>query len=64
MAKSWKITVETNKNFCGEGAGGAQFAHGQAVIASERLAEWFKDHKGYKVEEIKEKPAKPEKPAE
>jgi hypothetical protein len=54
MAKKWNVTVEKNPRFCGEGAGGAQFAHGKAVIESERLANWFKNHKGYKVEEVKE----------
>lgn len=53
-AKQWIVTVEKNPNFCGEGAGGAQFAHGKAVIASERLANWFAAHKGYKVEAVKE----------
>lgn len=51
--KSYVVTVEKNPNFCGEGAGGAHFAHGQATITSERLANWFRDHKGYKVEEVK-----------
>ena len=52
--KQWIVTVEKNPNFCGEGAGGAQFAHGKAQISSERLAKWFQAHKGYKVEEVKE----------
>lgn len=58
--KKWIVTVENNKNFCGEGAGGAQFAHGQATITSERLVSWFKEHKGYKVEEAKVEEAKAE----
>ena len=53
QAKTYIVTVEKNPDFCGEGAGGAQFAHGQATITSERLAKWFKEHKGYKVEEVK-----------
>ena len=53
-ANKWIVTVEKNPNFCGEGAGGAQFAHGKAEITSERLAKWFKNRKGYKVEEVKE----------
>ena len=57
--KQWVVTVESNPKFCGEGAGGAQFAHGKAVVESERLAKWFKDHKGYKVEEDKEAADKP-----
>lgn len=53
QVKTYIVTVEKNPDFCGEGAGGAQFAHGQATITSERLAKWFKEHKGYKVEEVK-----------
>lgn len=52
--KQWIITVENNLKFCGKGAGGVQFANGKAEVTSERLAKWFKDHKGYKVEEVKE----------
>ena len=51
--KTYIVTVENNPNYCGEGAGGAQFAQGKATITSERLANWFKEHKGYKVEEAK-----------
>ena len=51
IVKTYVVTVEENPNFCGEGAGGAQFAQGKAVITSERLANWFKEHSGYKVEE-------------
>lgn len=53
-AKTWTVSVESNPEFCGVGAGGAQFAHGEAVVTSERLANWFKCHKGYKVKEVKE----------
>lgn len=54
--KTWTVSVEKNPKYCGEGAGGAQFANGTAVINSERLANWFKCHKGYKVEEVKTEP--------
>lgn len=60
-AKQWIVTVENNEKFCGKGAGGVQFANGKAEVTSERLAKWFKAHKGYKVEEVK---AAAEKPAE
>lgn len=50
--KQYIVTIEENKTFCGEGAGGAQFAHGQATITDDWLAEWFGTHKGYKVEEV------------
>ena len=51
--KQWIVTVENNAKFCGKGAGGVQFANGKAEVDSERLAKWFKNHKGYKVEEVK-----------
>ena len=47
--KIFIVKVNNNPNFCGIGAGGAQFAQGEARIASERLANWFKEHKGYTV---------------
>ena len=50
--KTYKVTVKDNSGYCGEGAGGAQFAHGSALITSSRLAAWFKEHKGYTVEEV------------
>ena len=55
--KTFVVSVDNNPNFCGEGAGGAQFAHGKATITSERLANWFKNHKGYTVKEAKEEKA-------
>ena len=51
--KTYKVTVNGNPGYCGEGAGGAQFAHGEALITSERLAKWFGEHEGYTVTEIK-----------
>ena len=48
---SWLVTVENNPNYCGIGAGSVQFANGQAVIQSERMARWFREHEGYKVTE-------------
>ncbi|WP_286080628.1 hypothetical protein [Parablautia intestinalis] len=50
-AKSWMIWVDNNPNYCGIGAGGVQFANGHAVIDSERMAAWFKEHSGYTVTE-------------
>ena len=58
VMKQWTVKVDNNPNFCGEGAGGAQFAHGQAVIADERLANWFASHKGYTVGPVKAAPVK------
>lgn len=46
---SWKVTVKNNTEFCGIGAGGVQFANGQALIHSERMAQWFMEHDGYEV---------------
>ena len=51
--KKYIVTVNGKPKFCGVGAGGAQFAHGKAEITSERLAEWFRTHKGYTVAEAK-----------
>lgn len=48
-SKRWVVKVTSNPNYCGVGAGGVQFANGQAVIESERMAEWFKEHEGYTV---------------
>jgi hypothetical protein len=56
MAKATKtyiVTVKNNSTFCGVGAGGTQFAQGKAEVASERLANWFKEHPGYEVAEVK-----------
>lgn len=50
--KTYKVTVNKNPGYCGEGAGGAQFAHGSALITSNRLAAWFREHEGYTVEEV------------
>lgn len=52
--KTFIVSVDNNERFCGEGAGGAQFAHGKATITNEHLANWFKNHKGYTVTEVKE----------
>lgn len=57
-AKEFIVTVKNNPNFCGVGAGGAQFADGKARIKNERLARWFKEHSGYAVEEVTAKEEK------
>lgn len=49
--KTFTVKVLNNPDYCGIGAGGVQFAHGEAVILSERMAGWFKEHAGYKVTE-------------
>ncbi len=46
---SFVIKVKNNPNFCGVGAGGVQFAKGEAVIKSSRMARWFEEHEGYEV---------------
>lgn len=48
-AKKYLVKVDSNPNYCGIGAGGVQFANGQAVIESERMAAWFREHNGYTV---------------
>lgn len=47
--KSYRVKVTANPEFCGIGAGGVQFAHGEALIRSKRMAEWFREHDGYTV---------------
>lgn len=49
--RSYIVKVIDNPEYCGVGAGGVQFANGQAVIESERMAAWFREHKGYTVTE-------------
>ena len=39
--KTYIVTVKDNPEYCGVGAGGAQFAHGRATIWDERMASWF-----------------------
>lgn len=46
---SWVVKVKDNPNYCGIGAGGIQFANGEAVVTSGRMAEWFREHEGYEV---------------
>ena len=50
-AKSYTVKVTGNPTYCGVGAGGVQFANGQAVITSERMAAWFRENEGYEVTE-------------
>lgn len=47
--KGFIVKVTGNPAYCGIGAGGVQFANGEAHIASERMAEWFREHEGYEV---------------
>lgn len=49
--KSYVVKVVGNPSYCGIGAGGVQFANGEAHIASDRMAEWFREHDGYTVTE-------------
>lgn len=49
--RAWIVKVENNPEYCGVGAGGTQFARGEATVKSERMALWFKEHKGYTVTE-------------
>lgn len=52
LAKSWLVRVRNNPCFCGVGAGGVQFANGQAAVSSRRMAQWFMEHEGYEVTEV------------
>lgn len=47
--KGFIVKVTGNPTYCGIGAGGVQFANGEAHITSERMAEWFREHEGYEV---------------
>lgn len=45
--------VETPvQGFCGVGAGGVQFAYGQAEVRPGWVLDWYREH-GYKVTEMK-----------
>ena len=47
------VKVKNNPDFCGIGAGGVQFANGEAKVTSDRMAAWFREHEGYEVTEAK-----------
>ena len=47
----YKVKVISNPDFCGVGACGAHFAHGEAEVKSDAAAAWFKSHEGYEVED-------------
>ena len=49
---AWIIKVKNNPQYCGIGAGGIQFANGEAKTDSARMANWFKEHPGYEVTEV------------
>lgn len=51
--KEYRVVVKDNPGYCGTGAGGAQFAHGEAHITNKNLAGWFATHEGYEVEGLK-----------
>lgn len=51
--KKYKIEVTANKAFCGIGAGGVQFANGEAIIGESSLVGWYREHEGYNVTEVK-----------
>lgn len=48
--KEYTVKVDANPDFCGIGACGLHFAHGEAKTTSERAAAWFREHDGYTVE--------------
>jgi hypothetical protein len=49
--KMYVVKVAANPSYCGIGAGGVQFANGQAIIGEGILVDWFKEHDGYEVSE-------------
>lgn len=52
-AKTYKVKVVANPNFCGIDAGGVQFAYGEAIVPEGRMLDWFREHDGYAVTEVK-----------
>lgn len=50
--KRYKITVSSNPGYCGTDACGIQFSNGCTETDNVRAVSWFKEHKGYTVEEI------------
>ena len=52
--KKYIVKVPKNPSFCGIGAGGVQFANGQAVVPEGSIVNWFKEHAGYEVKEANE----------
>lgn len=54
MARKKELKVYIVKtpveNYCGVGAGGIQFAHGQAEVCEGWLLDWFREH-GYEAVE-------------
>lgn len=50
--RKFKIKVKDNKSYCGIGAGGVQFAYGEAVIREGVLVNWYREHDGYEVTEV------------
>lgn len=51
--KKYLIKVTNNPKYCGIGAGGVQFANGEAIIGEGTLVNWYKEHEGYTVTEAK-----------
>lgn len=54
QTKKYIVSVKDNPTYCGIGAGSVQFANGKATIHDGVMAEWFRSHDGYEVEEAKE----------
>lgn len=52
--KGYVITVKNRPNYNGIGAGGVQFAYGQATVQGGTIVNWYKEHAGYEVREILE----------
>jgi len=50
--KGYRIKVLTNPNYVGVGAGGVQFAYGEAVVAEGTIVNWYREHEGYEVTEL------------
>lgn len=60
----YKIKVVSNPDFVGIGAGGVQFAYGEATVAGGTIVNWYREHEGYEVTEITEGGVSEEEPKE
>lgn len=52
--KGYTIIVKNRPTYNGIGAGGVQFAYGQATVQGGTIVNWYKEHAGYEVQEILE----------
>jgi len=54
--KTYVVKTTNIPNYTGIDAGNVAFANGEAVISDDRMADWFREHEGYSVEEVAAEP--------